>query len=218
MTPDAKSTQRVLPAEKWRAPGSGSHYVRQRWGKTRRAKRDPRVIAALLTGHGVVGGTVLDAACGTGRLRAALSGEGRRWIGLDASASMLSEAAEAQRNSILQGELEQLPFQTASFSAVVANRVIHHFHTETELTRVLGELLRVSAGVLIISYWNSASLPAWRRRVGLSKGEGQSGRVAHSTALLRGIADRLGAELVETRHVLPFLSQQSFAVFRRRSG
>ncbi|MFT5285593.1 MAG: SAM-dependent methyltransferase [Planctomycetota bacterium] len=216
MTPDIHTDTRIRPADKWRPDGSGSHYVRERWGKKRRAQRDPRIISLLLNRYGIESGRVLDAACGTGRLREAVRTDLRQWIGLDASASMLSEAALIGPGSCLQGELERLPFPDATFSAVVANRVIHHFHSQAELTLILGELLRVSAGPLIFSYWNSASLPEWRRRVGLSKREGKSGRVAHSTSLLRTISATLDAELLETRHVLPFLSQQSFAVLRRR--
>ncbi len=213
VTPDSHGK---APAEKWQAAGSGAHYTSGRWSSKRREHRDPRAIGRLLTEAGIASGTILDAACGTGRLRTTLEAGTRRWVGLDASASMLAEAQKQPNDTLLRGRVEHLPFRDGAFDAVVANRLLHHFHQPEDLRIVLGELLRVSSGPVIASYWNAASLPAWKRRVGLAKSEGPSGRVAHPTSRLRKIAASLNAELVSTRHVLPLFSQQSFAVFRKR--
>jgi SAM-dependent methyltransferase len=211
---EPRDTPRRPPAEKWQGADCGARYVRRRWGSQRRAARDPRIVAELLERHGVRGGPVLDAACGTGRLREALSGDGRTWVGLDASAAMLGEARRAGARTFVRGDVGDLPFADGAFAAAVANRLLHHFADGGTIAAVLRELVRVSAGPIVVSYWNAASLPAWRRRLGLGRDEGPSGRVAHPTELLRRAAREAGAELVEVRHAIPVLSQQSFAVLR----
>lgn len=208
---------RQRPAAKWQAEECGERYASERWAGKRRAQWDPRTIARLLDKYGVSSGPILDAACGTGRLRTAIEHGDRTWVGLDASLAMLREVTSAKAAARLRGEVEHLPFRDSVFAAVVANRLLHHFHSAEDLRRVLSELLRVSAGPVLVSYWNAASIPAWRRRLGLSKSEGPSGRVAHSTNLLRQIASELNSELLGTRHVLPLFSQQSYAVFGRKS-
>jgi len=218
MSPDLSAEERKAPSSKWQAEGSGSHYTKKRWSSKRREERDPRAIGKLLADLGVTSGTILDAACGTGRLRPALEAGGREWVGVDASISMLREARSGGGEPVLLGAVEALPFRTDAFGAVVANRLLHHFHSFEEVRGVLSELLRVSSGPVITSFWNTASFPAWKRRVGLSKSEGPNGRVAHPTELLKRAAADLDAELIEIRRVVPFLSQQCYAAFRRKSG
>jgi ubiquinone/menaquinone biosynthesis C-methylase UbiE len=115
----------------------------------------------------------------------------------------------------VRADVERLPFATGSFAAVVACRLLHHVHEHDELTRLLRELVRVSAGPVLVTFWNRASLPGLRRRLGLARDEGPNGRVARTTEELRTAAEEAGAALVEVRHVLPWLSQQSFAVLMR---
>ena len=214
--PDAEG--RKLPASKWRAEGSGEHYTTGRWGSRRHRERDPRAIGKLLDKLGITSGPLLDAACGTGRLRPMLDSGEREWFGVDASLSMLREARTEGPTRTCLGVVEALPYRDGAFRAVVANRLLHHFETYVEVRGVLGELLRVSSGPVITSFWNTASFPAWKRRVGLSKCEGPNGRFAHPTDFMRLAAEELSAELIGVRRVLPFLSQQCYAAFQRKPG
>ena len=206
---------RVLPREKWQPEGTGEHYAGERWaGGPRRARRDPRLVERLLERHGVGAGVVLDAACGTGRLRRAIGVDGRHWVGVDVSASMLGQARAGGAGRLVRADVERLPFARDTFDAVVACRLLHHLREPEELTRVLRELVRVSAGPVIVSFWNRASLPGLRRRLGWGRDEGPNGRVARTTEELRAAADEAGARVLEISHVMPWLSQQSFAVLR----
>ena len=74
---------------RWLRDGDGEHYAAGRWRTRRARERDPRLVERLLDvlGPQVPHETVLDAPCGTGRLRAGLEGRGLRWIGVDISPS-----------------------------------------------------------------------------------------------------------------------------------
>ncbi len=246
----------LAPREKWQGCGAGARYRGERWGARRRAEVDPRLVAELVRRHGLAGGSILDAGCGAGRLRAALVGTGARWVGLDASLAMLAEVraldaaltgarsastgrdasadadvapgrrrgqrdervarvgceAKAGGATLLAGDVLALPFRDGAFDAVVACRLLHHFRTREELAGVVAELARVARRVVIASFWDAGSLPALRRRVGWKQDEGPSGRVACSKRELEHVARAAGARVVEYRHVLRYLSQQTFAV------
>ena len=211
---------RTLPRDKWRPAGTGQRYDEHRWGaaqRSRRARLDPLAVAALLDDAGIRSGWVLDAACGTGRLRPSIeTADGaRRWIGVDASASMLGQGPRDGRSVL--GDVHRLPFADRSFDAVVANRLLHHLRERDELERAIAELIRVSRGPVIASFWNRDSLPGLRARLGFGRDEGPSGRVDRSPREIERAARAAGARVVRVRHLLLRLSRQSFVVLLPRA-
>jgi SAM-dependent methyltransferase len=108
---------------------------------------------------------LLDAGCGTGNYVLPLLAHVGRIVGVDGNTSMLERAAEklsdpvaAGRVTLMPAELTELPFEDASFDAVMVNQVLHHLADEPEAgwslhRRVLGELVRVlrPGGTLLIS-------------------------------------------------------------------
>ena len=208
--------------EKWQDPGSGSRYAGpSRWRTPRSALRDPMLVERILTRYGARPSLkpILDAPCGTGRLRGVLERRGMRWVGVDVSPSMLREARAGAPSapSLVRALAGRLPFKDDSFDVVVCCRLLHHLHDEEEVEAVVGELVRVSARMVIASFWDSASLHAWRRRVGLRRSEGPKGRRAVSKRALRRAFDDAGAEVVEFEHSFRFVSQQAFAVALKRA-
>lgn len=221
--------ERLLPREKWKARGSGSRYLRRRWGaieddgpqteglpwgKRRRARRDPVAVTELLRWCGVTSGRVLDAACGPARLAGAIGTDARDWVGVDFSAAMLEEAS-GHAEPLVRGDAEDLPFRSDAFDAVVACRLLHHFATDNELERALAELVRVTRRYVVASFWNSASWPGLRRSLGLSRGEGVNGRHARSIGAMRRVARSVGSRVVRVHHTVPILSQQTFVVLEK---
>lgn len=110
---------------------------------------------------------VLDAGCGAGADLVALASflpMESRIIGLDASASLLSGAAERigfgrDRCFLVQGDILALPFRDGSFGACRIDRVLQHIH---DPGRGIRELARVLApqGTLIAfdNDWGTLSL------------------------------------------------------------
>jgi arsenite methyltransferase len=110
----------------------------------------------------VSGETILDLGCGRGRetiLAADRVGPGGQAVGLDITQAMIDQAkAQAKltsKNNIkfVLGDIENLPFEDATFHAVMSNCVINHARSKrrayTEIQRVLkpGGRFVISAGV-----------------------------------------------------------------------
>ena len=226
---------------RWSGPATAARYAARdehaRWSSGRAAGRDPALVAAVLARHGVEPsrGGILDAPCGTGRLRAVLAGRSAPYVGLDASAGMLEVArspagpgsVQPARGGPIHGELRllrgsvaRLPFADGCFDVVVCCRLLHHLSDRAGLERVVNELVRVSSRLVLASFWDRASLPAWRRRAGLRRprsGDDER-RVAHSKHLFRELFAAAGAPVVEWRHSFRFVSQQVFAVARKHAA
>lgn len=96
---------------------------------------------------------ILDAGCGEGfAMREVLSGAPGAVLGLDGSSAALRVARRLNPGrGFTAGDLYALPFATASFDLVVCMEVLEHLD---EPARGLGELLRVSAGWLLLSVPN----------------------------------------------------------------
>lgn len=96
-------------------------------------------------------GTVLDAACGTGRYAAYLAAQGHQVVGVDSSPDMLRLArARAPGGEFLLGDLRQLPLPNAAVDIVVCTLALSHVPT---LEPVMAEFARVlrPRGHLVIS-------------------------------------------------------------------
>lgn len=209
--------------DKWRAASAGAHYAGKRWSSERQRQRDPRRIAALLAEHLAArpgtfpGAVLLDVPCGTGRLRAALTRHGH-YVGLDVSPAMLAAARTdgARGQALLLGEAQRLPFRDASFDAVVCCRLLHHLAERAALERVVAELVRVSRGLVIASFWDAGSLPAWRRRV--FPGARPPRRHARPRAELAAVFAQSGADVLAFEHSWRFVARQAFVVARKRES
>lgn len=158
---------------------------------------------------------ILDVPCGAGRLFPGLAGRARRVVGLDVSREMLcgAPAVGASGVPLVCGDVLALPFGDRSFDAVVCCRLLHHLADAAELAAVARELVRVSRGVVVASFWDRASLPALGRRL---TGRGAGKRRAHKKALLVAAFAGAGADVVAFAHSFRGLSQQTFLLARRR--
>jgi SAM-dependent methyltransferase len=96
-------------------------------------------------------GTVLDAACGTGRYAAYLAARGHRVIGVDNSPDMLDRARDrVPQGEFLLGDLHQLPLSGDAVDIVVCGLALAHV---AALGPVMAEFARVlrPGGHLVIS-------------------------------------------------------------------
>ncbi len=204
---------------RWQTEDAGARYAIRRFRDPRAALRDPMLVERILDMHGVRPALkpVLDVPCGTGRLRGVLERRGMRYVGTDVSATMLAEPAVTHDAALVLADAERLPFAEDSFDVVVCCRLLHHLQDEEVMESVVRELVRVSSRMVIASFWDSASWHAWRRRVGLRRNEGPTGRRAVSKRTLRRVFDESGAGIVDFHHSFRFVSQQTFAVAIKRA-
>jgi SAM-dependent methyltransferase len=96
-------------------------------------------------------GTVLDAACGTGRYAAFLAARGHRVVGVDNSPEMLHRAgARVPEARFVRGDLHRLPVAGGAVDAVVCALALVHVPS---LAPVMAEFARVlrPGGHLVVS-------------------------------------------------------------------
>jgi len=203
----------------WSDPEARSRYAGPRWKDRRSALRDPAIVERILARQGARPGLrpILDAPCGTGRLRGVFERRGMRYVGVDVSWPMLREAQSGEGTGLVMAVVDRLPFRDDSFDVVLCCRLLHHLADEEETDAVVRELVRVAHRMVIVSFWDRASLHALRARVGLRRAEGPRGRSALSKRVLKRLFDSAGAEIVAFHHSFRFVSQQTFAVALKRA-
>jgi ubiquinone/menaquinone biosynthesis C-methylase UbiE len=146
------------PDQFWRRPEIAEGYDRGRfddlWGRLYR-RREEHMIADALRGL-AAGASVLDAACGTGRITALLQQQGFRAVGCDISPAMMAVADRrlsslGYHTSFVQSSVEGLPYDDRSFDAVTCIGLLMHLDPDMRV-RALRELARVSRGPIIAQY------------------------------------------------------------------
>ena len=108
--------------------------------------------------------TVLDVACGGGLVVCAFAQTVRHATGIDVTPAMLERAQTLARDKKLgnvswdQGDVQSLPYPSATFSVVVSRFTFHHF---LDPLAVLKEMIRVCApgGRVVVADVEAASDP-----------------------------------------------------------
>jgi SAM-dependent methyltransferase len=225
---------------KWSGAAAGERYGRARFRLRRRAERDVRALERLLERHAPEARTLLDVPLGAGRLRPAYAGRVALGVGCDVSAPMLRAAGAGAvpgpghgsdpgpgsdpghgagpgprgRLPRVRGDVWRLPFRSEVFDAVVCCRLLHHLAEPELVEAALAELLRVTRGALVVSYWSAASWPGWRRRRGWSAPDAGGRRERPDADLARWVA-AAGGTVRELHRPAGRLSNQAFLVATR---
>ncbi|MEO0650757.1 MAG: class I SAM-dependent methyltransferase [Planctomycetota bacterium] len=205
LTPERQRVER-----KWSAPKAAQQRRAGRFRNARRERRDVRTVERLLTDHAPGAVRVLDVPCGAGRLAPAIRSRGAQLVACDISASMV---AAARGSAVLgvRGDSLRLPFRDQAFDAVVCCRLLHHFAERALVEQALFELLRISRGPVLASYWTRASWPGWRRRLRLSRPD-RGGRVERSEGDFERAVAAAGGRVAARIRPAGWLSNQVFAV------
>lgn len=114
----------------------------------------------------------LDIGCGGGNFLSRISQEFLRWqvVGTDLALTPLQVAKQASRAGLVQGEVENLPFKSASFDLVTVLDVLEHVPDLDKAIRQIGRILKpgglVLAGIPLerqpwTIYWLMAEL-GWK--------------------------------------------------------
>jgi ubiquinone/menaquinone biosynthesis C-methylase UbiE len=102
----------------------------------------------------------LDVGCATGPAVRAASATVELALGVDSSAAMIQRAralaAALPRAAFVVADAQQLPFPTATFSAILCSTALRHF---TDATRAAAEMVRVltPAGRIVVADFPGAS-------------------------------------------------------------
>ena len=201
-------------------PGSGPpRKEATRTDGRKSALRDPAIVDRILAGYGARPGLkpILDAPCGTGRLRGVFERRGMRYVGVDVSWPMLCEARRGEGTGLVMAVVDRMPFRDDAFDVVLCCRLLHHLEENEEAEVVVRELVRVAHRMIIVSFFDPASLHALRRKMGLRRAEGSRRRRALSKRSLKRMFDAAGADIIGFHHSLRFVSQQAFAVALKRA-
>jgi SAM-dependent methyltransferase len=119
--------------------------------------------AARLVGEGP--GALLEVGVGSGRLLAALAARGWDVAGVDAAPQMVElTRARVPEARMEVARAEELPFEDASFDAVVAIGVLEYAEVDTSL-RELARVLRPGGRAVLGLLNGSAPVVAWSRAV-----------------------------------------------------
>jgi ubiquinone/menaquinone biosynthesis C-methylase UbiE len=160
------------PGEYWRQERNAQAYDSGRFdslkGRLYRWREERMIQLALrrVPRHG----TVLDAACGTGRITALLQEHGFLAAGCDVSPAMMAVARQrltslGYRNvPLVESSVERLPYPDQSFDAVTCIGLLMHLDADVRI-RALREFARVSRGPLIVQYGCVDMFQRWFARL-----------------------------------------------------
>jgi len=207
------TTRQKEASQRWAVAGTGAWYDQERWANRRRRERDPRVVRRVLARLEGRQASVLDAPCGTGRLCRTI-GKEHRYTGVDSSPSMLEQALPKTSGALLTANVNQMPFASDSFDAVICCRLLHHLRTRAELETTLAELLRVSRGLVAGSFWDARSLAALAKRLPWARRPAH--RAPFPKAWIRSSVEAAGGRVIGWEHSARFFSQQAWFVAEKR--
>lgn len=180
-----------------------SGYRSVRWFANERA-----IILNQVRQHVRADALVLDLACGAGLVTRPLRDEGWGVVGLDFN-QVACRNAQRLGLEIVRGDAFALPFQDEAFDALLTVEMLQQYSTE-EVERLLAECLRVlKVGGWAILVWRNGRSLVHRlaslllRPVDRSRGIGDLGLQDHSPSSIRGIAARLGFEVISLDAMFP---------------
>jgi SAM-dependent methyltransferase len=161
MTANVQAVREIVvqhPADFWRQPDIAEGYDNGRFdnlkGRVYRWREERAIEWAL--GGVRRGSTVLDAACGTGRITALLQRNGFRATGCDLSLAMMTVARRRLTSlgyqvPLVETSVERLPYPDRSFDAATCIGLLMHLDADVRV-RALRELARISRGPVVVQY------------------------------------------------------------------
>ncbi|MFN9755715.1 MAG: class I SAM-dependent methyltransferase [Planctomycetota bacterium] len=197
-----------------REPGYAQRYRDERFPRgtgPRTDRRERAVLQALLAQAAATGrltpGSWLDVPAGAGRLTAELPGPA---VAVDRDAAMLQAADGLPRRACASAQA--LPFRDRAFAGVLCHRLLQHIPTAAERVAILRELARVARGVVIVSFFDSMTLPGLRRVVRRWAGKRRSGRSSVRRAAFLAECREAGLQPLCVRSLCRFVSEQTLVL------
>jgi SAM-dependent methyltransferase len=188
--------------EKLTIPAYDDALAASRYGKRRGTTRaELRVLGRLVPPLGP-GSVVLDVPCGNGRLAPFLRAlRPRVLLGIDGAAAMAGRAAPAYDRALV-GDVAAMPVADRSVDLVLCSRLLHHFPDAGDRAALLRELARVSRGLVVFSFYRSATLEGLRRRFRLKR---RSARVGLPLRRIRAECRAAGLSPIRVASLCPLV-------------
>jgi ubiquinone/menaquinone biosynthesis C-methylase UbiE len=173
MTADDKRIEGVVacPGDYWRAPTVAQEYETRRfdslWGRLYRWREESAIQRAL---RGLrPANTVLDTACGTGRVTRLLRRNGFQVTGCDVSIAMITVARNRLTTlgydvPLVATDARALPYAEKSFDAATCIGLLMHLYADARVA-VLRQLARVSRDRIVVQYGYVDALNRARARI-----------------------------------------------------
>jgi SAM-dependent methyltransferase len=208
----------VAYQQRFQESNIGERYQRRyqrRWSKRCTTRREIRRIERLLASQPRCR-RLLDLPCGGGRVSGPLALAADLLLQADLS---IGQVLMARKTMNTQGHVTwftasafMIPLKDGAVDATVCNRLMHHLPFAAEVERLIGELLRVSAQFVILSYYDHNSLKSLGRRL-----RGRHPGHTLRRADLRALADRHGAVVqIDVPFCCPG-SRLRYALLRKRA-
>jgi len=115
---------------------------------------------------GLISGSIMDVACGTGTILAMARAKGMRCYGIDNSPGMLEQArAKVPEAEFKVASFYDIPYAGGSFDYVVETNAVSGVRIEA--WQVLSEMVRVcrDGGEVRIADWGKPARETWRNRL-----------------------------------------------------
>ena len=173
-----------------------------------------RVIRRALAITGARDATVLDVPCGAGRLTPLLLPVSARLVSCDYSPAMLSVFRRKFRSPCTVGSAFDLPFADRSFDVVFSARLSHHIESDARRTDYLREIMRISAGWVIVTIFDRNSLKNRVREVA-RRFNGKRSKHTFARGDLERVASERGFIVAAGFPLSRLASGQVFYVLRR---
>jgi hypothetical protein len=197
-----------------REPGYAQRYRDQRFREGSGARTDRRerhALQELLARCERRAGPWLDAPSGAGRMSAMLPAPA---VLVDRAREMLVAAGPGRPRAC--ASVHALPFGDGAFAGVLCHRLLQHIATPAERIDILTELRRVSAGPVVVSFFDACSLQHLRRLLRRRLGKRRSGRHAVRMGAFLAECRAAGLEPVAVRPLRRFVAEQVLVLLRAR--
>jgi len=131
--------------------------------------------------------TVLDCPSGTGRFLPTLAKIATSVIAMDTADTMLAQGRRyyplfRKSPQAVVGSALDIPLPDNTVDVVLCSRLIHHVGDPKSRVHILKEFARVARYGVVISFFDAASLRAWKRRRKINRTGRKGGRHAISRA------------------------------------
>lgn len=193
-----------------REPGYAHRYRDQRFRRGSGPATDRRERAAvrtLLAAATWAPGPWLDVPCGAGRMSGELPSP---TVQVDRDPAMVAACGPARPRAC--ASVHALPFADATFRGALCHRLLQHIATPVERIAILRELARVTAGPIVVSFFDAWSLQHLRRCVQRRFGKARSGRSAVSRHRFLAELRAAGLRVVAIRALRRFVAEQTLVL------